>query len=267
MATVTGLTKTRMLAIEAASVISGAIDVYGHLILTTHGGTTIDAGYVLGSLPDATTTVRGIVELATSAETSALTDSIRAITPAGISALISGINTTTSGHTTDISNLNTTVGGHTTTLASHDSSITSLNSTTGSHTSTLSSHTSSLSNHETRIGNLEGIVNDTGWVNLGGYVSGYTATAEPVQYRYKNNVMYLRGGVTGTYTAGVYQQVINDGTIPSAYRTAVTQRGGAAGTGLRPGGFEITVAGGIKLGSTGLSTQPGWIAFATSYPV
>ena len=46
MATVTGLTKDRMLAIEAASIVNGAIDLSGHLILTTHGGTTIDAGIV-----------------------------------------------------------------------------------------------------------------------------------------------------------------------------------------------------------------------------
>lgn len=47
MATVTGLTADRMLAIEAASVIDG--DVVGdNLILTTHGGTQINAGSVRG---------------------------------------------------------------------------------------------------------------------------------------------------------------------------------------------------------------------------
>lgn len=43
MATVTGLTAERMLEIEGASVISGAI-VNDHLILTKFDGTTIDAG-------------------------------------------------------------------------------------------------------------------------------------------------------------------------------------------------------------------------------
>jgi microcystin-dependent protein len=47
MATVTGLTAARMLAIEGASVIDGDI-VGGHLILTKHDGTTIDAGSVAG---------------------------------------------------------------------------------------------------------------------------------------------------------------------------------------------------------------------------
>jgi len=47
MATVTGLTADRMLAIEGASVVDGEI-VGGNLILTKHDGNTIDAGPVLG---------------------------------------------------------------------------------------------------------------------------------------------------------------------------------------------------------------------------
>lgn len=50
---VTALTKVRMLAIEAASVISGAVDgTTHHLILTKHDGSTIDAGYVKGDKGD-----------------------------------------------------------------------------------------------------------------------------------------------------------------------------------------------------------------------
>jgi hypothetical protein len=41
-----------MLAIEAASIVDGAIDGSGHLILTTHGGTQIDAGNAIGTVPD-----------------------------------------------------------------------------------------------------------------------------------------------------------------------------------------------------------------------
>jgi titin len=48
MATVTGLTSTRMLAIEAASVISGVVNGSGNLILTKKDGTTINAGAVVG---------------------------------------------------------------------------------------------------------------------------------------------------------------------------------------------------------------------------
>lgn len=47
MATVTGLTADRMIEIEDASVVSGAV-IDDHLILTTHGGDTIDAGDVRG---------------------------------------------------------------------------------------------------------------------------------------------------------------------------------------------------------------------------
>lgn len=47
MATITGLTKERMLEIEGASVVSGVVTA-AHLILTKHDGSTVDAGYVIG---------------------------------------------------------------------------------------------------------------------------------------------------------------------------------------------------------------------------
>lgn len=46
MATVNGITVARAQAIEDASVVDGLINVNGHLILTTAGGSTIDAGLV-----------------------------------------------------------------------------------------------------------------------------------------------------------------------------------------------------------------------------
>jgi hypothetical protein len=45
---VTGLTSTRMLAIEAASIVGGSVNGSGHLILTKHSGATIDSGSVIG---------------------------------------------------------------------------------------------------------------------------------------------------------------------------------------------------------------------------
>ena len=47
MTTVTGLTADRMLEIEAASVVDGEV-ISGNLILTQHGGSTINAGPVVG---------------------------------------------------------------------------------------------------------------------------------------------------------------------------------------------------------------------------
>jgi len=49
VATVSGLTKDRMLAIEAASVVSGEVDVSGDLILERHDGTQFNAGHVHGA--------------------------------------------------------------------------------------------------------------------------------------------------------------------------------------------------------------------------
>jgi hypothetical protein len=48
MGTVTGFTAAHMAAIEAACVISGAVDLSGHLILQQQGGGLIDAGNVTG---------------------------------------------------------------------------------------------------------------------------------------------------------------------------------------------------------------------------
>lgn len=47
MATITGLTAERMIEIEDASIVDGEI-LGGHLILTRHDGTQIDAGSVIG---------------------------------------------------------------------------------------------------------------------------------------------------------------------------------------------------------------------------
>jgi len=92
VATVTGLTAPRMLEIEDASVVSGTINGLGHLILTTHGGDEIDAGYALVAVPDATTTVRGVSELATEAETAAHTDNSRAVTPASLASSLARVS-------------------------------------------------------------------------------------------------------------------------------------------------------------------------------
>lgn len=48
MATVTGKTAAAMDAIADASVTTGTVNGSGHLILTTHGGSNIDAGSVVG---------------------------------------------------------------------------------------------------------------------------------------------------------------------------------------------------------------------------
>lgn len=86
MASVTVVTAEKSHEIENASVVDGEINGSGHLILTTHGGTEIDAGEVGLPVPDSSTTVKGIVELATNAETTAGTDQTRAVTPSGIRA-------------------------------------------------------------------------------------------------------------------------------------------------------------------------------------
>lgn len=85
MATVTGLTAARMAEIEDASVVEGVVNSMGNLILTTKGGTEIDAGSV-NPIP-ATVDVLGSVMLADNAEAIAGTATDRVITPANLAAL------------------------------------------------------------------------------------------------------------------------------------------------------------------------------------
>lgn len=126
MATVTVFTSERTAEIEATSIVSGAINSAGHLILNRHDGTPLDMGAVSGvqldqgttyakadvfsyvgdtdpgavpegsvwfdttgpTGPFASTTQQGLVELATSAETITGTDTARAVTPAGLTAAL-----------------------------------------------------------------------------------------------------------------------------------------------------------------------------------
>lgn len=110
------------------------------------------------------------------------------------------------------------------------------------------------------------LFSDTGWTNLT-YNTGYTAgTAQQLQYRVRDNVVYFRGGATGTFTSSTYQQVTAANAIPSAYRPTQTHLAGAMGTNLLGCGSQITTTGEIMLGFVG-SSVPSWISFSTSYPI
>jgi hypothetical protein len=125
VATVTVVTAERTLEIEATSIVDGSINAAGHLILERQDGTPIDMGAVSGmqmdpgtgyakvdafsyigatdpgSVPNgsvwydtndvagpvASELQKGLVELATAAETQTGTDSQRAVTPAGLASL------------------------------------------------------------------------------------------------------------------------------------------------------------------------------------
>lgn len=89
MATVTGVTAEKVLAIEAQSVVSGTLDGSGNLNLVTHDGTVVPIGVVQTPVPDATTTTKGKVQLATNTEATTGTDTAKAVTSAGVAAAIS----------------------------------------------------------------------------------------------------------------------------------------------------------------------------------
>lgn len=88
MGSVEVYTKARMQEIENTTIVDGHVDVGGHLILETREGTEIDAGNVHGedapNLADASTTVKGIAEIATLTEVSTGTDTTRFVTAQGV---------------------------------------------------------------------------------------------------------------------------------------------------------------------------------------
>jgi hypothetical protein len=85
------MTSVSMEAIRDGSVVSGTIDGSGHLILTTYGGSTIDAGAILGTVPSATTSVQGVVQLATGTEAVTGTNATKAITPSTLTSALASL--------------------------------------------------------------------------------------------------------------------------------------------------------------------------------
>lgn len=89
MPEVTGYTTAKVDDLIAGNVVSGAIDPEtGELTLTTKDGTIINVGSIVTGISDGSTTVKGVVELATDVETQAGTDGTRAVTPLGVASLV-----------------------------------------------------------------------------------------------------------------------------------------------------------------------------------
>ncbi len=87
MAEVTGITYSKAIELTDAAVIDGDI-TSGELILHTGGGTDINLGPVATGIADANTTTKGVVELATDAETITGSDGTRAVTPQSLAAKV-----------------------------------------------------------------------------------------------------------------------------------------------------------------------------------
>lgn len=117
--------------------------------------------------------------------------------------------------------------------------------------------------------NLNGITfgKSVEWKDLE-YTNGFSAgTAEQLQYSVNNGFVTIRGGATGTFTAGDYISINENGLIPEEYRPSQKIRVGACGSGARPCIAEIGTDGRIKLGFNGITGTPSWIAFSVTYPI
>lgn len=91
MASVIVATAEKVQQVENDSIVGATINESGQLVLENGAGDDIMVGAVAGTTPDATTTSKGIVELATSAETATGTDINRAVTPAGLATVVAAI--------------------------------------------------------------------------------------------------------------------------------------------------------------------------------
>jgi hypothetical protein len=87
MAEVTSYTKDKIDSLLAVTVVGGSA-ADGELVLTTQDGTDISLGDVVDAVPNATTAIKGKVELATDVETQTGTDGTRAVTPLGMAAVV-----------------------------------------------------------------------------------------------------------------------------------------------------------------------------------
>lgn len=97
MATVTSYDQAKIDELIAASVVTGAIDSSGNLTLTTKGGTVIPVGIVLESVPFASETQSGTIQIATAADITAGTDDTKAVSPSHLAAVVNPINTAVAG--------------------------------------------------------------------------------------------------------------------------------------------------------------------------
>lgn len=94
MGTVNVYTAERMQAMSDNSIVSASVDDDGNLTFTTRGGQIVSAGNIkgdrggTGSEPNATTSVEGLIKLATEAEVIAGTNTTKVVTPATIDSTI-----------------------------------------------------------------------------------------------------------------------------------------------------------------------------------
>jgi len=151
MATVDVFTADATQAILDGTIVDATIDGSGHLILTTHDGTPIDAGAIRGSFDAATTSAAGVVELATDAEAIAGTDATLAVTPHALAAVTGPMNTTISGKQTADADL-TTIAGLT---ATTDNVIQSVGGSWASRTMAQMKAVMSLVKGDVGLGNVD----------------------------------------------------------------------------------------------------------------
>lgn len=228
MATISGLTAAKALELAGLTIVAAEFNGSNELVLTKENGAQINVGSVPGAIPDASETTKGKIEIATVAETEALTDTTRAVTPASMANIINTIKSRLD--VVEIETLPAASYPQTTALASYPQGLSRIYFT-GSEAATggwdFSGKVGEVTTYrdgsdfarQTWVRHFGGATNltemwirtanaasgwckwlvvseDTGWVSLSMTGGAGFAVQRALYYRRRNGVMYFKGALT-----------------------------------------------------------------------
>jgi hypothetical protein len=220
MATVEGLTATYINAQLDLLVKSAEFDGSGHLILTLRDDTEVDAGAPSLSTPDASETVKGIVELATIAETAAGTDTTRAVTPDGLESALDTFvpakmptaTTTTQGKVELATDAEVTTGTDAVRAATPSGVAAAIAS---NNTSNVTPRPLGVVARRTRTSNGTATTSATGQ----GFIKLSFSAVNGRQYNIKTNGLHMTGGASDEVALRVF--MTTNGVDPTTSDTEV----------------------------------------------
>lgn len=294
MATITGLTAAKALELAGLTIVAAEFNGSDELVLVKQNGEEINVGWVPSAIPNASETSPGKIEIATTAETEALTDSTRAVTPASMASTINAIKSRLD--IVEIETLTTASYSQTTALTSYPQGLSRIYFTTGEATTggwdfagkngevttyrdgsdfarqTWIRHFGGLSNvTETwiRTANASNswskwlvLGEDTGWTNIS--VSGGHTQQIQAAYRRRHGVVYLKGSCTAPFSNNsLYTTAF---TLPTGFRPGVNSTFGAASNTATAMSVQVQSTGAV--GTWISATSTAWLSFSgVSFPI
>lgn len=254
MATVSGLTAAKALELAGLTIVAAEFNGSNELVLTKQNGAQINVGSVPGAIPDASETTKGKIEIATAAETEALTDTTRAVTPASMATMINTIKSRLD--VVEIETLPAASYSQSTALSSYPLGLSRIYFGSGEATNwdfvgkvgevvtyydgadfarqTWVRHfggSTNITETWVRTSNVSSgwckwlvVAEDTGWISAT-VSGGHTATVA-VGYRRRNGVVYLKGAMSAPYSGNANYTTAF--TLPTGFRPAENKMYGAS---------------------------------------